>query len=915
MDDPLAIVGMACRLPGADNLTQYWQFLSEGRSAITEVPADRWSTGQYFSSDPHAADKTVSRWGGFLRDIDQFDPAYFGIPPAEAEIIDPQQRIFLEVGMEAIEDAGIRREDLKRSRTGVFVGASASEYGALDLVTASHIRAATATGGALSIIANRLSYSLDLTGPSLVVDTACSSSLVALHLACQSIAVGESDQVLVGGVSIVLSPTVAIALSKAGLMSPDGRCRPFDAAANGYVRSEGCGVIFIRRARDALASHDQIYALLRGTAVNHDGRTNSLMAPRASSQQSLLQAAYRAAGVDASEVDYIEAHAIGTPIGDAMEARALAAVMQMRAVEAEPCLIGSMKANIGHLEAASGIAGVIKTALALRHGQIPPTIDVTNPIALSRGIRLATHDVVGAYQRQPRVAGVSAFGFGGTNAHVVLSAHQGGARRGRPSTQRSRRIVPITARSRDGLMRWAAELAACFTAAQTEQDFDDFIYTLQARREHYPFRAAFLASDAVEAAASLLAIAEGRQPDNGSCSWQPLTTGASRAAFVFPRAAGLWLNQVGCLAQHHPIVANSLSDCEGALDAGGGKLLSMLRWQDGNIAIASHVSPVCLVAAQIGLLRLWRELGANCNVTIGEGAGELTASFAAGTLSLEQTVLAARRLDRSEDAGQRRDDGRCSDLSAGFATAVAEAAQAGVGTCIVIGSREAADAAVQAAARLAERAMRVLAIDDSTLEFDPQLDRIRCELFVQGHDATGSSVWPGDSATVHLPTRQWLHQPYWKLSAGSNWHGQRQALPDQARNAIQPRPDLAQNYIAPHSEVEQVIAAMWGEDLKFDRVGIDDSLFALGGDSMTATRVLSQVHSTYSVTIDRATAFKDFTVKRLAELVEAALIPRLLDMSDDEVNERLRELNSEEVPAFARDPTMFPIEHDKAPLG
>ncbi|MCB0644801.1 MAG: polyketide synthase, partial [Phaeodactylibacter sp.] len=350
-NEPIAVVGMACRFPGAQDLDAFWEMLQSGVDAIGEVPAQRWGKAAFYHPDAATPGKAVSYWGGFLGDIDQFDAPFFGISPKEAKYLDPQQRLLLELSYEALDDAGKVRSDLDGSRTGVFVGISINEYSHLQVGNLHQITSHSGTGNALSIAANRISYFYNLRGPSLAVDTACSSSLSAVHLACQSLRSGECSTALVGGVNMILSPAHSIAFSKAGVLAPDGRCKTFDARANGYVRGEGGGMVVLKPLSVALQDGDPIRAVLLGSAMAQDGRTNGLMAPSQESQEALLKSAYQNAGINAGSVHYVEAHGTGTLLGDSMEAKALGAVVGKDRSGSPACAIGSVKTNIGHLEA------------------------------------------------------------------------------------------------------------------------------------------------------------------------------------------------------------------------------------------------------------------------------------------------------------------------------------------------------------------------------------------------------------------------------------------------------------------------------------------------------------------------------------------------------------------------------------
>ncbi len=422
--EPLAIVGIGCRLPGrADDWQSFWELLETGRDAVGETPEERWSSTRFYQSAKAAPGKTVSRWGGHVTGLERFDPQAFGISPREAAMMDPQQRMLLEVAWRAIEDAGRDHRQLAGSDVGVFIGISGFDHAlaTLSLQDRGVLDAYSNTGGSSSIAANRISYCFDLRGPSLAVDTACSSSLVAVHLACEAIRRGESRMALAGGVNALLMPDFTVAFSQLGVLSPDGRCKTFDAQANGYVRSEGAGMVLIRPLRDAIADGDLVYAVIRSTALNQDGRTPGLTVPSGEAQQALVREACRRGGVDPRSIHYVEAHGTGTPVGDPIEANALGAALGVGRPADAPCLIGSVKTNIGHLESAAGIASLIKVALAIHHGRIPAHLHLQQPnpaIDFRRlGLRVPTTTVPWPTGQGPRRAGINGFGYGGANAH------------------------------------------------------------------------------------------------------------------------------------------------------------------------------------------------------------------------------------------------------------------------------------------------------------------------------------------------------------------------------------------------------------------------------------------------------------------------------------------------------------------
>ncbi len=425
--EPIAVVGIGCRFPGrANDPETFWRLLEAGVDAVTEIPADRWDLRAFHDPDPSRPGKTYSRWGGFVEGIDRFDPHFFGISPREAARMDPQQRLLLEVAWEGLEDAGLRLDRISGSRTAVFVGISSFDYSVLQTSfrDRGEIDVYSNTGGSLSIAANRISYCFDFRGPSAAVDTACSSALVAVHLACRSIWQDGCPLALAGGVNALLLPDWYVGFCRMGMLSPEGRCRAFDAGASGFVRSEGAGMVVLKPLAQALADGDRVYAVIRGTAMNQDGRTPGMTVPSQEAQEALLRQACRDAGVQPATIQYVEAHGTGTLVGDPIEARALGRVLSDGRPGDQPCLIGSVKTNIGHLEAGAGIAGLIKVALALHHRRIPGNLhfDRPNPEIDFDALRLRVPTRCEPWPAGdgPALAGVNAFGFGGTNAHVVL---------------------------------------------------------------------------------------------------------------------------------------------------------------------------------------------------------------------------------------------------------------------------------------------------------------------------------------------------------------------------------------------------------------------------------------------------------------------------------------------------------------
>lgn len=637
-DEPVAIIGMGCRLPGGVNgPAQFWRLLLDSADAITAGP------------EPWRQAHSGTHYGGFVDGVDQFDPAFFGISAREAVQMDPQQRLLLEVAWEALEDAGQSRERLARSATGVFVGISGQDYGRL---AAADPDPYTPTGNAFSIAANRLSYLLDLTGPSMAVDTACSSSLVAVHLACQALRGGECDLALAGGVNLLLDSDVTQCFADAGFMAPDGRCKSFDARADGYVRGEGAGLVVLKRLPDALAAGDPIYAVILASAVNQDGRTNGLTAPNRQSQEAILQEAYRRAKINPGDVQYIEAHGTGTALGDPIEAAALGRVLSMGRPYGERCLLGSVKSNIGHLESAAGAAGLMKVALSLHHGQIPPSLHFLNP---SPHIPFADLPLQVVTQVTPwpaagrRLAGLSSFGFGGTNCHLVLTgAPPLEARTTASSPDAGLTLLPLSAHSPAALQAMAARWADWLETAGA--NWHDVSYTASARRTHLGARLAVVAGSAADTAAQLRALAEAGAPVR--------PTARGKLAFVFTGQGAQWVGMGRELLAAEPAFRAQFEECDRLFRryVDWSLIDELLADAERSRLSETAVAQPCLFAMQVALVALWRSLGLEPEGVAGHSLGEITAACVAGALSLPDAVTVvyhrSRLMQRLTGLGQ-----------------------------------------------------------------------------------------------------------------------------------------------------------------------------------------------------------------------------------------------------------------------
>lgn len=632
--EPIAVVGLGCRFPGGISGPEaLWRFLMEGHCSVGEVPAERWGLFDDGSPEVAATLAQTTRWGSFLSEIDTFDAEFFEISPSEAAKMDPQQRLLLEVAWEALEHAGIPATSLRRSQTGVFAGACGSEYGYLGSTHLPTVDAWSNTGGALSIIANRLSYVLDLRGPSVSVDTACSSSLVAVHLACQSLRNGDSDLAIAAGVNLLLSPAVFRGFDQAGVLSQTGLCHAFDAAADGFVRGEGCGVVVLKRLTDALHDGDRVLAVVQGSAVNQDGRSNGLMAPNPAAQMAVLRAAYANANVQQREVQYIEAHGTGTLLGDPIEARALGTVLGRGRPNGSPLLIGSIKTNLGHLEAAAGIAGFIKTVLALERGCIPATLhfQTPNPHIPFDQLRLK---VVADRQQWPSVgrtrrAGVSSFGFGGTNAHVVLEQAPEPVVSA-PQPHPVVNTLVVSGKTSQRISSTAGVLAEWMAGAGARVGVAEVAHTLAFHRTRYPQFASVCARDRAAAVAGLQAVAHGRPapgvvlPHEGTCG--PGTV------FVYSGQGSQWPGMGRQLLADEPAFAAAVAELEPLFVDHVGFSLHQVLAEGQPVLGDARVQPV-LVGLQLALTALWRSYGVDPDAVIGHSVGEVSAAMVAGALT------------------------------------------------------------------------------------------------------------------------------------------------------------------------------------------------------------------------------------------------------------------------------------------
>ncbi len=634
--EPIAIVGMSCRLPGGiHSPSDLWRFLFAGDNAAGNVPPDRWEP--YVRSASDAAVIQGLPPANFIDDPAAFDADFFGISPREAELMDPQQRIVLETAWEALEDAGIRPSDLAGSDAGVYIGAGSDDYGRRMLEDTTGIEAWTGIGSSLCGIANRVSYCFDLRGASLTVDTACSSSLVAVHIACQALRSREVPLALVGGVNIIAGPGLSVVLDRAGATSPDGRSKSFDDGADGYGRGEGAAVVVLKRLADAKRDGDRVLALIRGSGVYQDGRTNGIMAPSSAAQTNLLRKTYSSCGIDPATVDFVEAHGTGTPTGDPVEVQAMAAVFGIGRDSRNPCLVGSVKSSIGHLEAGAGAVGLIKTVLALRHGQIPRQANFSAPnstIDWSRtGLRVVDRAIAWPCSRSPRRAGVSSYGYGGTLGHVIVEEHRQADATGSPRQGgNSGCVIPISAKSEEALTMSANRLADALADAATLPAVEDVSHTLGTHREHYAFRAGIAADGTSDLIHSLRRLADGN-PDERTHLGRHTATDTAGCVWVFSGHGSQWSGMGVELLDQSPEFAAVIDRLESPFLEEIG--LSPRDALHEGVFDEAHITQPMIYAIQVALAHAWRAQGLEPAAVVGHSVGEIAAAVTAGVLDID----------------------------------------------------------------------------------------------------------------------------------------------------------------------------------------------------------------------------------------------------------------------------------------
>ena len=640
---PIAVIGLACKLPGGENPEAFWQLLEAGGDGTCEIPADRWDVERFYDPQPGVPGKMYTRRGGFVSEVDQFDPQFFRIAPREAVGIDPQQRLLLETVWQALEDAGLVPERLVGSDTGVFLGISTNDYGQVlsQSAQSSSNNAQAGAGNSASVASGRISYTFGFQGPCMAIDTACSSSMVATHLAVRALRQRECTMALVAGVNLMLAPEITINFCQGRMLSPDGRCKTFDAAADGYARGEGCGVLILKRLADAQADGDRVLAVIRGSAINQDGRSSGLTAPNGRAQAAVIRKALEDAGLDPGAVSYVEAHGTGTTLGDPIEMQALAEVFAAGRPAQEPLVVGSVKTNIGHLEAAAGVSALIKVVQALRHQRIPTHRNFTtlNPHIPLDGfpveIPTVTRDWTPIQDR--RIAGVSSFGFSGTNVHILLEEaplipsplageSQGGG------DERPAQLFCLSARESDALTELVGRTAAGLQ--NSAESWPDRCHTARVGRTAFAHRLALVAESAAEAGAQLTAWVAGEAPPTialGQAERQP-----PGVAFLFTGQGARGGRSCRRLYETEPRIQQTLDRCAALVDEQLQRpLLEVLFDEDEGLLARTDLAQPALFALEMALADLWRSWGVEPRAVLGHSVGELAAACTAGVFDLE----------------------------------------------------------------------------------------------------------------------------------------------------------------------------------------------------------------------------------------------------------------------------------------
>ncbi|ADI03794.1 modular polyketide synthase [Streptomyces bingchenggensis BCW-1] len=880
----VAVVGMSCRVPGAEDVHGFWRLLHDGVDAITDAPADRWDPGAV----PDELDTPGLRRGGFLDRVADFDSEFFAISPREAAAMDPRQRLALELSWEALEDAGVVPETLRGGSTAVFLGATGDDYASLvhrsgtDAVSHHSL-----PGLSRGLIANRVSYQFGFRGPSLAVDTAQSSSLAAVHLACESLLSGATGLALAGGVHLNLVPEGALAFARAGAFSPDGRCYTFDARANGFVRGEGGGIVVLKRLADAVADGDPISCVLLGSALNNDGGGPGLTVPDGDAQEALLRQAYAQAEIEPGRVRYVELHGTGTRVGDPIEAAALGSVFGQERDDAEPLLVGSVKTNIGHLDGASGVVGLIKVALSLRHAAIPASLNFTAPnpsIPMDRW-KIRVNDTTGRWPDGPRLAGVSSFGIGGTNCHVVVAEGPTAAAPRNPlaadaaadSSEPERTPVPVPVYGRsEAALRAQAERLHAWVASRPDLSPADVGFSAATTRSVLDHRGVVIAADRAELLEGLAALAAGEPAANVA---RGSAAGGTGVVWVFPDQVPHGFGAISELWEASAAFAARMDECERLLgDLTDWSLRDVLT--DETALARAEVARPALFAAMVSLAGMWRSAGIEPSAVVGQELGELAAACAAGATPLADGLRLVVERSRAVAAGDL-EPGTTVDESAGWEEAIRARAEDGHRAFVEISPHPVLTTAIR---QLADGALV-----RGTLHGDEEPVRrllsSMAALHVQGVAVDWRPMLDG-GRTVDLPTYAFQRQPHWATgSTLAPTTPRREAAPE-AEPVSERATGLAEQDLAARDLGEQdlweLVRAQAADLLGYEepRSVEDDRAFEdIGFDSVTAVDFGNRLSLATGLQLPDTLLFDYPTPRLLVEHLHEELSGR--DLADD----------------------------------
>ncbi|MFZ1290696.1 MAG: type I polyketide synthase [Melioribacteraceae bacterium] len=639
-NEPIAIIGIGCRFPFAENPYEFWDLLEKGKNGIDLIPKERWDINEFYSEDFSEKGKMNTKWGGFLKDVDKFDPKLFGISPREANYMDPQQRILLEVVWQTFENSGIRIDNIKGSKTGVFIGIGNNDYSQFTYGNYNENSSYTGLGNASCISANRISYILDLTGPSIAIDTACSSSLVAVHLACKSLLNGESEIAIAGGINLILSPDAHISFSQAHMMSPEGKCKTFDESADGYVRSEGCGIVLLKRLSDAENDGDNILAVIKGSSVNQDGKSNGISAPNKLAQEKVINEAIKVSNINIDEIDYIETHGTGTKLGDPIEVEALSEVFRYRKNN-NKIILGALKTNIGHTETAAGIAGLIKTVLSLNNGLIPKNLNFNkiNPLIPIHEIpfQIATENIEWKRSERKRIAGISSFGFGGTNAHIIVEEFP---------TENIRSLIPerpyhlitLSANERKTLISYLNSHKDFLTKFENVNP-GNYSYSVNSGKKKFDYRVGIAFQNVNELTSKINNLLKNEfENDPFINAIEPNRN--NKIAFIFTGQGSQYTQMGKILYETNPFFKNQIDECVKILD----ELLKcsfleiLFNENSADKLNSTLYTQPALFTIEYSLAKLWMSWGIKPDIVLGHSVGEITAAAIANVLSLEDAL-------------------------------------------------------------------------------------------------------------------------------------------------------------------------------------------------------------------------------------------------------------------------------------